>query len=250
MTGFAMQIKRPLLGPVTLALLAAVIGLGSATAHSEERANCGYKGVEIAYTDRGDLRVACEALADVVGYFRRIGFRIAPKFFLTFEDYDDRESAHRLLTYGHFDPRASRIVVYRASSIQPWGLPWSKRLAASFLRHELVHMAVWQVIGHDSARLRPEWHEFIAYAVQLDLMDRELRDEVLAKVSNVSPVADLSQVNEFTSAMNPDAFAVAAYKTYRERGAEVFVRQLLRHEIVPPRLSFPFAVVPEREPAR
>jgi len=246
-----MHTKWALPAPVTLALLALLIGgLGVTSVRGKEQANCGYEGVEVAYTNRTDLGAACEALADVVLYFRRIGFRIAPKFSLTFKDRDTTSSADRPVEHGHFDARAGRIVVYRSSNTAPWGLSWNKRLAASFLRHELVHMAVWQVIGHDSARLRPEWHEFIAYAVQLDLMDRELRDEVLAKVSNVSPVADLSQVNEFTSAMNPDAFAVAAYKTYRERGAEVFVRQLLRHEIVPPRLSFPFAVVPEREPAR
>ena len=246
-----MPITRPLPAPVTLALLALIIGgLAMTSARGEERANCGYRGVEIAYTNRSDLGAACEALADVAGYFRKIGFRIAPKFSLTFEDRDNGESANRLLTHGHFDPRASRIVVYRSSGIEPWGLAWNKKLAASFLRHELVHMAVWQIIGGDPERLPREWHEFIAYAVQLELMDGKLLGELLGKVADAEPFATLSQVNEVTYGMNPDGFAVAAYQTYRERGAEKFVRQLLRAELIPPRLPFPFPVLPEQNPDR
>lgn len=246
-----MHIRRPPPAPVTLALFALVIGgLGMTSVRGEERANCGYWGVEIASTDRTEVGAACEALTDTIAYFRKAGFRVEPNFTLTFEERNTGSSAGRLLTHGHFDPRAARIVVYRSSSIAPWGLPWNKKLAASFLRHELVHMAVWQIIGSDPERLPREWHEFIAYAVQLELMDRELLGELLGKVANAGPFANLSQVNEFTYAMNPEVFAVAAYETYRERGAERFVRQLLRAELIPPRLSFPFPVVPEQDPAR
>jgi hypothetical protein len=225
-------------------------GLAIASVSAAAHADCGHAGVEVAYKEQADLRAACDALTDIAVYFRRIGFRVEPRFSLTFGDPDNAQSPDRRNTYGHFDARTSRVVVYRSSSIEPWGLHWNEKLAASFLRHELVHMAVWQIIGPDPDRLPREWHEFIAYAVQLDLMDRELLATVLARSASVEAFSDLLGVNEFTHGMNPDAFAVASYRTYRERSAGAFVGQLLRAEVVPPRFSYPFPVLPERTPAR
>jgi len=233
----------------SLALFALVFGgLEMTSAHGEERANCGYEGVEVRYEYRGNLDMVCQALADTVAYFRSIGFQVEPKFSLTFSRDEGHSSGS--LSYGHFEAPVSRIVVDLSSTIKPWGLDWSRQLAASFLRHELVHMAVWQIIGGDREHLPHEWHEFIAYAVQLDLMDRELLDKVLANAASVQAFTTLSQVNEFTYGMNPDVFAVAAYRTYREQGAERFVGQLLRGEVVPPRFSYPFPVLPEQIPTQ
>ena len=260
MTGPSMRVNGGLARPpggrwsraITRFALHAVVagGLGVASASTAEGANCGYAGVEIAYVDGADLRAACDALADIAAYFRGIGFRVEPRFALIFKDRENGQSPDPRSTHGHFDPRTSRVVVYRSANIEPWGLHWNEKLAASFLRHELVHMAVWQISGADPERLPREWHEFIAYAVQLELMDRELLGELLTKAADVGPFANLSQVNEFTYAMNPDVFGVAAYRTYRERGAEKFVRQLLRAEVIPPRFSFPFPVLPEQSPNR
>jgi hypothetical protein len=246
--GCAGGARRGAFGGLALFVLA-VASLAAASVHGTEYANCGYEGVEVRYRDRNELGAACQALADTVSYFRGIGFRVEPRFSLSFARRDDGASGNRS-AHGHFDARTSRIVVYASSSIKPWGLDWSIELAASFLRHELVHMAVWQIVGGDRERLPREWHEFIAYAVQLDLMDRELLAAVLTKSASVEAFSDLLAVNEFTHGMNPDAFAIASYRTYRELGAGAFVGQLLRAEVVPPRFSYPFPVLPERTPAR
>ena len=108
-------------------------------------------------------------------------------------------------------------------------------------------MAVHRILRGDQARLRREWHEFIAYAIQLDLMDSKLRAAVLDNFAEVRAVADLSAINEFTYGMDPDVFAVTAYLTYRERGAQNLVRALLRGELVPPPFSFPFPVLPQEK---
>ena len=75
--GSRMHIRRPPPAPVTLALFALVIGgLGMTSVRGEERANCGYWGVEIASTDRTEVGAACEALTDTIAYFRKAGFRV------------------------------------------------------------------------------------------------------------------------------------------------------------------------------
>ena len=191
-----------------LALIAS--SLGAAYAGGTQSA-CGHKGVEVIYVQQADLAVACEALADTLAYFRRMGFDVDPRLTLTFADPAKGKSVEGVSSYGYVDLRASYIVVYSSSYREPWGQPWSRRIAASFLRHELAHIAVWQILGPEAAgRLPREWHEFIAYAIQLDLLDAGLRGRVLANFSDVRAFEELSAVNEFTYGMNPDVFAVAA----------------------------------------
>ena len=194
--------------------------------------------------------MACTAVADVDSYFRGIGFEITPRVSLRFADRSVVRSAKQGSTHGYFDAASSEIVVYRMAAVRPWGLRWTSELAHSFLRHELAHMAIWEIVGGDLTRLRREWHEFIAYAVQLDIMDARLRGELLATQSHVQPFENLTEINEFTSRMDPDLFAVAAYKTYLARGARKFVTQLLRAEIVPPPFSYPFPVLPSEVPTQ
>ena len=228
---------------LTFGLIAA--GFQAPYAGADELRNCGDKRVDVAYSQPSDLVTACDALSDTLAYFRKIGFDFEPRFSVKFAE---RKSAEGVVSYGYVDLRSSIIVVYSSSYRRPWGLSWRREVAGSFLRHELAHIAVWQVLGGKAERLPREWHEFIAYATQLDLMGKELLKGVLTNFSDVHAFGSLSEVNEFTYGMNPDVFAVAAYLTYRERGAENFVRGLLRGEIVPPPFSFPFPVLPEQNP--
>ena len=214
---------------------------------AEKKGDCDRSDVDIIYDAPSELEAACSALTDVMVYFRRMGFDMAPKVSLRFVDRDASRSFEQIASHGFFNAPQSQIVVYRTSDVGPWGLVWSTRLAASFLRHELIHMAIWQIAGQRQVRLGREWHEFIAYAIQLDLMDAQLLNELLAKYAETPAVEHLEQINEFTYGMNPEVFAVAAYKTYLAKGAAKFVAQLLRAEVLPPPMSYPFPVMPDRE---
>lgn len=225
---------------------AGAAGICTATqAAAEQRGNCGYESLTIVYQEAGELNSACGALADVLRYFRGIGFEIAPKITVTFAEQGSGQASGPASTHGHFDAAKAQILIYRSPAGSPWGLPWAKRLATSFVQHEFVHMAIWQIMNGDVRRLRPEWHEFIAYAVQIALMDERLREELLAKHAAVQPFQALTEVNEFTYGMHPETFAVAAYKTYRGRGEAEFVRRLVRGEIVPPSVPHPFPHSPD-----
>jgi len=203
---------------------------GTSTAqssHGERLSSCGYKEVAV-YGDTAELLAACDALNEVTAYFRAIGFEAAPTVSVEFAD----QPADHTAPHGYFDPAAARVVVYRSAAVLPWGLSWNLALAASFLRHELVHVMVWRV-SREPKRLPREWHEFVAYAIQLDLMGTNVLDRALASRADVQPFDDLLAVNEFTYGMGPEAFAVAAYKTYRARGGAQLVQQLLAGRVVP-----------------
>jgi hypothetical protein len=223
-----------------LGACASAAGICTATlATAEQRGNCGYGGLEIIYQEPKELNSTCQALADVLRYFKGIGFEIAPKVSVTFVVRDRAQGSGLAVSLGHFDALKAQILIYRSTESRTLGSPWRERIAASLLRHEFAHMAIWQILGRGVGRLRREWHEFIVYAVQFDLMDAALRDQLLEKHVGLRQVESLLEVNEFTYAMDPEAFAVIAYKTYRARGAAEFVRQLLRSEIVPSPPSHP-----------
>ena len=230
---------------VSLAVAAAAAPFAWSAA-AEQDLSCGHKGVSVEVMEPADLALACDALADVLAYFRSLGFDFQPRFSLTFAD-GKQSSEDGVVAYGYADMRSSVILVRTSSYRQPWGLPWSRAMVGSFLRHELAHIAVWQILRPDARRLRHEWHEFVAYAVQLDLMDGALVRTLLGNYADAQAFGELTEVNEFVYGMNPDRFAVMAYLTYREKGAQDFVRRLLRGEITPPAPSFPFPVLPHEE---
>lgn len=221
-------------------VLASCLALGSAPAAiaqptlGEQRATCGYKDVVVVYKGTAELVTACDALNELTAYFRAIGFEVTPSGSLEFADHPvDIAGSH-----GYFDHGAARVVVYRSALIRPWGRVWDHTMMASFLRHELAHMMVWRV-GKNAGHLPREWHEFIAYAIQFDLMEPKLLDRILASQANVQPFGGLLEVNEFTYGIGPEYFAVAAYKTYLVRGKAQLIQQLLIGEIVPPSVSYP-----------
>lgn len=235
-----MVIRHATILAYALIVLAIVVPIATTGARSQSELSRGYKNVHIVSSRPSDSVAACQAIDEILKYFSSLGFQITPRVTLRFED----RSTDKGFVHGFYDARQSRIVIFRNSKSSPWGLPWNEDMAASFLRHELAHMAIWQIISAKKISLRREWHEFIAYAIQLDYMPPRLRDNLLSKQAHVRPFGTFLQINEFTSRMNPEVFAVASYKTYRARGAGAFVQQLLRAEVVPAPISYPFAIGP------
>ena len=219
-------------------------------AEAQADSTCGYLNITVSHSRQAELTMTCQALADVAAYFRDIDLWFEPNVSLMFSEKATEVSGQAPVgrSHGFFDERESTIVMMRSSGSHPWGLRWNSELAASFLRHELVHMAVRLILGDDQKKLRPEWHEFIAYSVQLELMSQSLRASILAKHSDVMAFASLSGINEFTYRMDPAIFSIASFKTYRENGSKQLVRRLLRFELQPPPMSYPFTVLPGQIP--
>jgi hypothetical protein len=231
-----------------IALLAAAL-TPPFTRDAARAAACGHADVEVGGATPREAADLCAALSEVRGYFGAMGFQWEPTGSVAFLARGDPTSSRAGHVHGYFDRRQSAVVLFREPVASPWRLGWSDELAASFLRHELVHMALWQIL-RDAApmRLRREWHEFIAYAVQFALMSPQLRDQVLASDPDALAFEQLDGVNEFIAGMVPERFAISAYRTYVERDGARFVAQLLRFEIRPPPMSYPFPVLPGQIP--
>lgn len=114
---------------------------------------------------------------------------------------------------------------------KPWGIAWGLPIAYSILQHELVHATVAGLLGSDYQKLGKAWHEMIAYAVQFDLMDRDLKHAVLANYSNAQPFGFPESVNSMVHGADPDAFGISAHLYAEANGGPNFVRRILAKEV-------------------
>ena len=229
-----------------IAAVALAMGLGASsivaagTPDGDNRSRCAEWRVDVTDATRAEAGDICVALSDVLRYFRAMRFRVVPRIFVVVRSRPPADASRHARLHGFFDARSEQIVVFRALDVASWGLAWDGGIATSFIGHEFVHMSIVRILRAEYVRLRPEWHELIAYAVQIALMDDTLRDRVLARYPDVAAVADLTAINEFTHRMDPDRFAITAYRTYLAQGGPRFVESLLRFQFVPPELSYPF----------
>jgi len=204
----------------------------SATGASLNQNQCGYSNV---YFERAALANGfdyCQPLSKVMAYFKAIGFEFDPRFSLTVTSQLDVKRAH---SYGFFDATNGKIVIFRIGEKKPWDLRWSERVYSSIVIHELIHMAVLNIMGDDYLRLPKEWHEFIAYSVQIDLLDEPLRKTILNKNNDITYFQNLFHVNPYIYGLaGSDLFSVKSYKTYQRHGGPTFIRDILQFKFRPP----------------
>jgi hypothetical protein len=225
--------------------LAATILIGLVVPPSASAA-CGHEGVSITGTadEAGD---ACRALAEVLRYFEKIGLRAEPIVSISFQDqvYIDmfpqtyepanRDSVGRNRVSGYYDFRSKELQVTSGRhdlhrERKPWGIEWGQPIAYSILQHELTHAIVANILGSEYPKFAKAWLEFIAYSVQFDLMERELKRKVLANYPDTRPFQFPENVNAVVYAADPDEFGVAAHLFTEANGGAAFVREIVTKE--------------------
>jgi hypothetical protein len=110
---------------------------------------------------------------------------------------------------------------------KPWGIEWGPEISCSILQHELTHMAVGAILGDRFGDLGVPWHEFIAYAVQFELMPPSLRSRALDARPDATAFASAGHVNAMSHAMDPDAFAIRSYLYEDAHGGGPLVAEII-----------------------
>ena len=223
---------------------AAALDNGTA-AQGRAPGTCSRGDVVVQSANPQQIREACEAVYDVLTYFDGIGFKIDPHVSIAFRGDVDAKGGHKH-AHGSYDPAARAIKLYAREQARPWGEPWQD-VRDSFIRHEVAHAVVVQILAMRGSDLPREWHEFIAYAVQFELMEPAIRDRNLERYSNVAPAPALTQINPFTHGLaDPDTFAVLVFKSYHAFGGRDLVRRLLTADFVPTPLERMMPFPPDR----
>lgn len=208
---------------------------------------CGHAGVKFVNAQLRDIAQSCAALRDVLSYFGGIGLAFEPIVTIEFGAASSDEGGGWFRSHGSFDAHGLTIRLKDSAGFLAWGISTPGVLGPSFLNHELVHSAVHLILGEQVSRVPRHWQEFIAYAVQFELMTSPLRDAILAANRDISAFDDVAYVNEFIYASAPEAFAISAYKMYVAKGRGEFLRQILTFEIkLPPPLYPPSPLLPSQ----
>lgn len=214
-------------------------------------AACGFAKLAIEKARLSEVAATCRAVADVVDYFARLGFGFEPQGTIGFGAAATEHGGNWFRSHGSFDAQTLTIRLTALADVSAWGLTASADLGASFLRHEVVYLAVRLILGDQSARVPRHWQEFIGYAVQLELMPMAVRESILRAAPDAKPFGSLLYVNEFLYGFDPEAFAVSAYRTYVEGGRGALVRQILSFELALSDVVYPASpILPGQVPGR
>jgi hypothetical protein len=178
--------------------------------------------------------LACDQYAAVQAYFAGLGFEAAPAVRVKFEETVHlSESPGSYAVTGEFIPDEDLIEMTSPDSKAParilhWQQPWSREMAASVLEHELVHAFVNAIVPSPLARA---WNEFVAYAVQFELMQPALRRNILAAYPKAEPYDQKSSVCDLSYLLDFDLFGLRAYLTTEAGGGPNYIKQILSGSI-------------------
>jgi hypothetical protein len=172
---------------------------------------CGRAHVVLEAGGAVDLRLACEAVDDAVGFLVSHGLDSGQKVSLTI--VDELPSRYELPALGQFDTRHGEIrVLSFARSLQacidnpPFGVPMSSEIHRSFIVHEVIH-ALTHVAGTTVAPLKME---YVAYVGQFASMSEDLRERLIA-MSGAEPFAKDEEISIDAYLLEPNRFGVRSW---------------------------------------
>lgn len=195
---------------------------------------CGISSVTIEGAKPTEEKAACDSIGKLTAYFQSLGiktdvpsihFYFKPQVLLPGTDisvhgYFDTDDNSIHMT--HFEGQAERM---------PWGFAWSEAMASSFLLHEVAHLYAISYMGDGFRKLDRHWHEFLAYSLQIELMDPELQGRLLQFSGGAKAFDAPADVTSLHYEMDPDRYALRAFLSSRKWGGEAFLKNLLDRKI-------------------
>ena len=98
----------------------------------------------------------------------------------------------------------------------------------SIIVHELTHALLDQVPGGKVSNLVDQ--EYIAYAMQLEIMPEPVRDRFISSIGLTAPV-DAGRINELTILFSPSKFAASSWLHFSSSGNGCdFVGEIIKEE--------------------
>ncbi|SNC74641.1 hypothetical protein SAMN04487881_2482 [Marinobacter sp. es.048] len=219
-------------------MLAFLFSVLAVSAYSAELMTCAVPGVRVFSDQAKDGDLACQAVGSTLAFMKSMGFHADTRF--TIELVDHPLSLHGSEVTGTYDSRHLYIEVPNFSQAQrvagrhaPFGMFMSHEIWQSFIAHEVAH-----AVAQANFRLEKPGitaHEYIAYVVQLATLPKETREELLKRFDN-SPFRHERQINRVFLELDPEVFAVKAYRHYlAQPDPSVFFQRLLTRRLISPR---------------
>ncbi|MBD8065352.1 hypothetical protein IC608_07685 [Devosia sp. PTR5] len=75
------------------------------------------------------------------------------------------------------------------------------------------------------------WHEFVAYVVQFEAMDADMRRGILDQFASLEGFASPANVNAITLSFDPALFGLRAYLFARDQGGRDFAARVISGDV-------------------
>lgn len=202
--------------------------------HLAQASACGLELVAVQNANALESNAACTSLAKVFAYFQAMGATVAePKITIVFETQVYLPGPEpRTPVHGYFDTDDHSIHITHFDSASqkermPWGLVWSEAMAESFLLHEISHLFAISYMGDAFRELPHFWQEFLAYSIQIELMEPGLKQRLLQFSGGAKAFDNPESVTSFHYQMDPEGYALRSYLSYAAWGGPKFLKDLI-----------------------
>lgn len=231
---------------LTISIAGAAIGLAipassAATHFADPRAETfepapqpcpGPGGIVVRAAAPADARMTCEGAARAVRFLARAGIAPPPSTAIAVVQHLPGELRGRAVGCYRRASRDILLLSYQAFEAggQWFRMPADQELYRSAAAHEMAHA----VMGcHSEPQgLAVAAHEYVAYVVLFATMDPVLRNRLLAKFPGKGFVNTL-QINEINHLVDPNQFAVDAWRHYlRRRDRAAWLREMISGRVV------------------
>ena len=186
-----------------------------------------------------DAELACAGAADAVAFLARQGFTVDTVMRIDVLDsvflHTSDSPSFRIL--GQFDAKQNRIKVTSIAGQREmakekpiFGVPYDVASFRSVVAHEVAH-----AIAEDNFRVEEPTrmaHEYIACIVQMAIMPPRLSQQIFESTPGEAFESEL-EINPLIYGLNPNLFAVKAYRHYLSPGVGMtFLQTLLRRDLM------------------
>ena len=174
---------------------------------------CDAGNVVIRSADPIDAATACQGASDAIAFLARNGMEVSGGITIeVVRHMPEHTSATSAGCYLEVERRALILRYAEFERGEPWlGLPRDRKLYRSLVSHEVAHALA--ACNFKVPKPSISAQEYIAYVTMLATMAPEERERVLSQFPGEGYEGDW-QMNSTIYMMNPERFAVQAYRHY------------------------------------
>jgi len=188
-------------------------------AGAQAQLRCDYPEISVEAASRIAAERTCNAAIQADRRLRELGLGHEGPLLIEVTDELDFGAGYCM---AYYDAEAERLQVLSESCLEDNPPPASafpvvpaSVLFESLIRHELTHAYLDQTL--DGRLLPRAAHEYLAYAIQIEMLPENVRAKFLDE-ANVSLPATIEELNEAILFMAPKRFAAAAWLYFQQNG--------------------------------
>jgi hypothetical protein len=163
-----------------------------------------------------DYLMVCDGLTRAEKFFREYGINILYPIKVNLHDRGMKNHYGHIGAYDAANRRVDMLTLKQSrrlcEMLSPFDISMNESLYISFAAHEFAHAIAGQNFTYSQPSILAQ--EYIAYVVQIETMDKDLREKILRRYS-VPAFASADEMSMLYYELNPSAFGVKSYRHFK-----------------------------------